>query len=161
MVQVGLFEGTVQDIGIRASTIRTWSGAEVVVPNAALTSTEVVNWTLRDRDRRVEIPIGVAYGSDPERVIEVLIGVATGHAEVSDRPEPHVLFQGFGDSSLDFELRAWTHADRFLGVRSELRVGITKALAEAGIEIPFPQRDLHVRSVDPGALRALRDEPER
>ena len=153
-VQVGdTIEGTdmlgiVERIGIRSSTVRTWQGAEIIVPNAELVSERVINWTRSDRRRRIEIPIGVAYGTDPKRVIGVLIEVAKRHPEVLDTPEPAGLFCGFGDSSLDFEMRAWTDQfDSFMRIASELRVGITEALAEASITIPFPQRDLHVRSV--------------
>jgi small-conductance mechanosensitive channel len=144
-VEVGQLSGVVTDIGMRASVVRTWQGAEVIVPNANLISSEVINWTLSDEIRRMEIAVGVAYGTDPQRVLEMLIAVANEHPEVSHVPEPVALFLGFGDSSLNFELRAWTTAD-FVRVASELRVTINKALAEAGIEIPFPQRDLHVRT---------------
>jgi small-conductance mechanosensitive channel len=146
--------GTVERIGIRASIVRTWQGAEVIVPNANLISSEVINWTLSDDRRRMEIPVGVAYGTAPEVVLELLLGVARAHPEVLDDPEPVALFTGFGDSSLDFELRAWTIGD-IVVIPSELRVAINRALAEAGIEIPFPQRDLHLRSVAPGAADRL------
>jgi potassium-dependent mechanosensitive channel len=146
--------GTVERIGIRASVVRTWQGAEVIVPNANLISSEVINWTLSDDRRRMEIPVGVAYGTAPEEVLELLLGVARAHPEVLADPEPVALFTGFGDSSLDFELRAWTTGDIVI-IPSELRVAINRALAEAGIEIPFPQRDLHLRSVAPAAADRL------
>ncbi|HSO23388.1 MAG TPA: mechanosensitive ion channel domain-containing protein [Chondromyces sp.] len=146
--------GMVERIGIRASIVRTWQGAEVIVPNANLISSEVINWTLSDDRRRMEIPVGVAYGNAPEVVLELLLGVARAHPEVLGEPEPVALFTGFGDSSLDFELRAWTTGD-IVVIPSELRVAINRALAEAGIEIPFPQRDLHLRSVAPGAADRL------
>jgi potassium-dependent mechanosensitive channel len=144
----------VERIGIRASVVRTWQGAEVIVPNANLISSEVINWTLSDDRRRMEIPVGVAYGTAPEEVLELLLGVARAHPEVLADPEPVALFTGFGDSSLDFELRAWTTGDIVI-IPSELRVAINRALAEAGIEIPFPQRDLHLRSVAPAAADRL------
>ena len=153
-VQIGQTSGVVKDIGMRASVVRTWEGAEVIVPNANLISAEVINWTLSDERRRVDIPVGVAYGTDPGTVLGLLLSVAQHHPDVLNDPEPAALFLGFGDSSLDFELRAWTCAD-FVRVGSELRVAISAALAEAGIEIPFPQRDLHLRSVDSGAIGAL------
>jgi potassium-dependent mechanosensitive channel len=146
--------GTVERIGIRASIVRTWQGAEVIVPNANLISSEVINWTLSDDRRRMEIPVGVAYGTAPEVVLELLLGVARAHPEVLDDPEPVALFTGFGDSSLDFELRAWTTGDIVI-IPSELRVAINRKLAEAGIEIPFPQRDLHLRSVASAAADRL------
>ncbi len=154
-VEVGGLLGDVKRIGIRSSTVRTFQGAEVIVPNGNLISDQVINWTLSDRARRVELPVGVAYGSDPERVIEILNGVAGAHSAVLRDPAPTALFRGFGDSSLDFELRFWVSNMSYLAVASDVAVGINNALAEAGIEIPFPQRDLHLRSVDPAAGAAL------
>jgi small-conductance mechanosensitive channel len=153
-VQLADLFGTVKDIGMRASIVQTLQGAEVIVPNAQLVSESVVNWTLSDERRRVEIPVGVAYGTDPQVVIDVLIGVAEEHPDVLSDPAVEALFLGFGDSSLDFELRAWTQAG-ILKVASDLRVGISRALAKAAIEIPFPQRDLHLRSVDERAADVL------
>jgi small-conductance mechanosensitive channel len=153
-VQLDQLSGTVRDIGMRASIVLTWDGAEVIVPNANLISSEVINWTLSDERRRVEIPVGVAYGTDPQTVLDLLLSVATDHPDVLTDPEPAALFLGFGDSSLNFELRAWTGTD-FLSVASELRVAVSHALDAAGMEIPFPQRDLHLRSVDAGAAKEL------
>jgi small-conductance mechanosensitive channel len=149
--------GEIKSIGIRASILRTWDGAEVVVPNASLISNEVVNWTLSDRQRRIEIPLGVAYGNDPEQVIALLVGVATAHPEVLDAPAPDAFFEGFGADGLNFRLRCWTgQYDRSSPIRSALCVAISKALAGAAIEMPFPQRDLHLRSMDGGMLKQLR-----
>ena len=153
-IQIADVSGVVKDIGIRATVVQTWQGAEVIVPNATLISENLVNWTLSDVRRRMDIPVGVAYGSPAERVIELLTKVATAHGEVLDDPAPAAIFTGFGDSSLDFELRAWTVGD-FVMVASDLRVGIDRTLAEHGIEIPFPQRDLHLRSVDEGLAERL------
>jgi len=158
IVEVGGTTGEVRRIGIRSSTIHTPQGAEVIVPNSNLISDRVVNWTLSDRRKRMEVKVGVAYGSDPERVIALLEGVASTHSQVLAAPRPQALFLGFGESSLDFELYAWSgHFDSAGSTQSELAVAIHRALAEAGIEIPFPQRDLHLRSADPEAARALRD----
>ena len=148
-VEVGPLFGRVKKIGVRASIIRTYTGAEVIVPNANLISNEVINWTLSDPHRRLELPIGVAYGTDPHKVIEVLKKVAIAHPAIMEAPEPDVYFLGFGDSSLDFELRGWIASfEETVAVKTDLNLGINDALAEAGIEIPFPQRDLHLRSVD-------------
>ncbi|NMM27611.1 MAG: mechanosensitive ion channel [Glaciimonas sp.] len=156
-IETGTRSGQIKSIGIRASILRTWDGAEVVVPNAALTSNEVVNWTLSDRQCRIEIPLGIAYGSDPEQVLALLIGVAAAHAEVLDEPAPDAYFQGFGTDSLNFKMRCWSgQYDRSLTIRSELCVAISKALAEAHIEMPFQQRDLHLRSMDDGVFTQLR-----
>ncbi|MCW8983725.1 MAG: mechanosensitive ion channel, partial [Thermoanaerobaculales bacterium] len=159
-IQLAELFGTVNNIGMRASVVRTFEGAEVIVPNANLISAEVINWTLSDERRRVDIPIGVAYGTDPQVVIDILIGVAKEHRDVMDDPEPAAFFLGFGGSSLDFELRAWTGAN-FVQVSSDLRVRIIEALNDARIEIPFPQQDLHLRSVDSDAAKTLSGTPAR
>jgi small-conductance mechanosensitive channel len=159
-IQVGTLEGIVREMGIRASIVRTYRGASVIVPNADLISAQVVNWTHRDEQRRVDIPVGVAYGTDPQKVIDLLVEVAKAHPEVFEDPEPTALFSQFGASSLDFQLRAWTVRARFLSVDSELRVAVNRALSEAGIEIPFPQRDLHLRSVDGGVSLPVAKTPE-
>jgi len=141
--------GEVRRIGIRASVVRTFDGAEVIVPNGNLISSEVVNWTLSDQRRRVRIDVGVAYGTDPHRVIEILTAAAVAHREVLRYPEPVVMFMEFGESSLNFRLLFWTATfDDFFRVRSELHIDVHDALDEAGITIPFPQRDLHLKGVD-------------
>ncbi|MBW2397830.1 MAG: mechanosensitive ion channel [Deltaproteobacteria bacterium] len=156
VIEVGTLLGTVRRIGIRSSTLRTLDGAEVIVPNATLVSDTVVNWTLSDRQRRIETSVGVKYGTDPERVIELLLQVARDDDRILEHPAPDALFVGFGDSSLDFSLRAWTgRYGEWIQIRSDLNVAVNRALAEAGIEIPFPQRDLHLRSVAAEAGSAL------
>jgi small-conductance mechanosensitive channel len=157
--------GKVQNIGIRSSTVRTFSGSEVIVPNADLIAGRVVNWTLSDRRRRVEVPVGVAYGSDPRKVIELLTNVAAQHPDCLRDPPVTTHFIGFGDSSLDFTIWVWTtNFDGWWQLRTDVFASAYEALAEAGIEIPFPQRDLHLRSVDPRVGDALgleggKDEP--
>jgi len=153
-IQISDVSGVVKDIGIRATVIQSWQGAEVIVPNATLISDNLINWTLSDDRRRMEIPVGVAYGSPTARIIELLTEVARAHPGVLDDPEPKSIFTGFGDSALDFELRAWTRGD-FVAIASDIRVGIDQTLAEHGIEIPFPQHDLHLRSVDKQAVARL------
>jgi small-conductance mechanosensitive channel len=155
-VELDTLMGKVREIGIRASVIRTFSGAEVIVPNGDLIAGRVVNWTLSDQKRRVEIPIGVAYGSDPQQVIEILTEVAGQHPDTITHPEPTTHFVGFGDSSLDFMIWVWTDRfDRWWLMRTEILTSAYTALGDAGIEIPFPQRDLHLRSVDTDAGRIL------
>jgi len=147
-IEVDGVAGLVHHIGIRASVVRTFDGAEVSVPNGSLLAQRLTNWTRSDRHRRIEIPVGVAYGTDPARVIEILGGVAHDHARMLADSPPQALFQGFGDSSLDFLLRAWVaDNDDWVQLRSDLAVAVHQSLAEAGIEIPFPQRDLHVRTL--------------
>lgn len=150
-IEIGQLIGHVRRIGFRSSTVRTYDGAEVIVPNGNLIASEVVNWTLSDRNRRLIIPVGVSYGSDPEQVLAILDATANAHESVLQYPQPSVIFQGFGDSSLNFSVRVWiADFEEVYRVSSELSVRIFAALKEAGIEIPFPQRDLHLRSVPPG-----------
>jgi small-conductance mechanosensitive channel len=148
-IEFSNLRGQVLRIGIRSSTIRTWEGAEVIVPNGNLISNEVINWTLSDRKRRLKVSVGVAYGTDPNLVLGILTSVAKDHKDVLDDPEPKATFEGFGESSLDFELRfSIRDFDEWIWIKSDITLGILDALKMAEIEIPFPQRDLHVRSVD-------------
>jgi potassium-dependent mechanosensitive channel len=155
-VQLGDLFGVVSSIGIRASKLRTFDGADVVVPNADFISLQVTNWTLSDRKRRIILPVGVAYGTEPRQVIELLEQAARSHPGVLSDPAPVALFRRFGESSLDFELRAFTDGD-WLAVTSDLAVATNEAFQGAGITIPFPQRDLHLRDVD--ELRDALDKP--
>ena len=145
-IEVGSTSGVVENIGLRATLIRTWRGPELVVPNAHLVSSEVLNWNLKRDRRRIEIPVGVDYDTDPDTVATLLTDTANSHSEVLDFPKAECLFRGFGDSSLDFELRAWAKAGNALRIESELRFAISRALKEAGTKIPFPQRDVHVKT---------------
>lgn len=150
-VEVNGLVGTVKRIGAGASIIATFQGAEVIVPNSNLVSNQVVNWTLSSPWRRIEIPVGVAYGTDPEAVLNLLVAEAAAHADVMTDPAPRAFFMGFGDSALNFELRFWSaRQDIWFQLKSDVAIGVSRALREAGVEIPFPQRDLHLRSV--GAL---------
>jgi small-conductance mechanosensitive channel len=150
-VEVNTLLGEVKRIGIRSSVVRTYDGAEVIVPNGTLISNELINWTLSDAHRRVDVRVGVAYGTDPERVLEILLTIAKENPKAIQEPEPRAFFIGFGDSSLDFRLLTWSDLEHRLELESELKVAINRKLKEASIEIPFPQRDLHIRSVDPKA----------
>jgi potassium-dependent mechanosensitive channel len=156
-VQMGELNGEVRRIGIRATTVRTWEGAEVIVPNASLVSEKVTNWTHSDFLRRMDVPVGVAYGSDPEKMLELLLAVARTHPGVLAEPAPQALFLGFGESALNFELRAWTSRfSQWVAIKSELFVAVYRALRDAGIEIPFPQHE--VRLLDGGDDRLPRAE---
>ncbi len=146
-VTIGELDGTVTNVAIRATTIRDFDNREVLLPNKAIITENVTNWTLRDSVMRITIPIGVAYGSDVDAVRALLLKIAQEENDVLESPEPRVFFMNHGDSSLDFEVRAFisTPNKRFR-VRDELNTAINKALQDAGIEIPFPQRDLHLKS---------------
>jgi len=149
-VSVGEVEGFVRSIRIRATEIETLDNQNVLVPNSELVSGRVTNWVLRDTYGRLRIRVGVAYGSDVEKVRDILETVARDHPEVitdGRAPEPRALFMGFGDSSLDFELRIRINRiERRFQVTSDLNFSIDHAFREAKVTIPFPQRDLHLIS---------------
>ena len=153
-IQVGDVAGQVQQLGMRACTVRTGEGAEVIVPNASMISEKVTNWTLSDRLRRIDVGVGVAYGTPPEKMLEILLEVARAHPLVLADPAPAAFFLGFGESALRFEVRAWTDRfDLWAQTQSELAVALYAALREAGFEIPLPQREVRVRDGDRGALK--------
>ncbi len=156
ILEVNSLLGTVKKIGIRASVIRTFAGAEVIVPNGELISNDLINWTLSDQFRRADIRVGVAYGTDPEKVIKLLIQVAGENKRVNPFPAPQAFFIEFGDSSLNFRLLAWIDQDYRFEVESELMVDINRKLKESGIEIPFPQRDLHLKTITDSAGKKLK-----
>ena len=137
--------GQVKRIGIRSSNVKTYDGAEVVVPNSNLVSNDLINWTLSDNRRRIEIKVGVAYGSDPNKVLELLKNVALDHERVLEDPEPLALFEEFGDSSLNFRLLFWVYFEDGFITKSDVAIGIYNILNENNINIPFPQVDLHVK----------------
>ncbi len=147
-IEVGNVNGDVINISPRATTIVTNDNIAIIVPNADFISSKVVNWSYTNRNVRFNFPVGVSYGSDPERVRSALLEVARAHHGVLKEPGPSVLFDSFGDSALNFVLRVWTRDFSTVpGVlRSELYFAISRAFKEHGIEIPFPQRDLHIKS---------------
>jgi small-conductance mechanosensitive channel len=156
VVEIGGTSGRVREIGMRATTLSTFEGADVVVPNGMLLAEKLINWTLSDMDRRIDVNVGVAYGTDPRRVLELLMQVAKSTDGIASDPAPNVLFIGFAANSLDFGIRAWTNNfGDWVSIRSDLAVRVYEALRGAGIEIPFPQQDLHLRSVSPGAAAAF------
>ena len=146
-VEVGTLIGQVKSIGIRSSKIRTFDGAEIIVPNGNLISNEVINWTLSDRKRRVEIIVGISYDSDPHVARDIFMEVLKRHKHIVSNPAPDVYFRDLGESSLDFRLLFWTFND-WVRVKSEIMFDVFDELKKAGIEIPFPQQDLHLRSID-------------
>ena len=132
--------------------VETLDRSEVVVPNSDLVSNQVTNWTLSSRMVRLVIPVGVEYGSDVPLVMETLKEAAMANSKVMRLPEPQVFFVNFGESSLDFELRVWlSNLDDRFTTKSQLHQEIDSRFRQAGIVIAFPQRDLHLRSVDQAA----------
>jgi len=148
VITVGDSYGWVVKLHARYIVVRTRDGVEKLIPNANLIASEITNWTHSDRAVRLHVKVGVSYKSDPFKVRELLLHVADNHERVLKYPQPNVLFVNFGDSSLDFELRLWINdpQEGIENVRSAMRFEIWKVFKENGIEIPFPQRDLHIRS---------------
>jgi len=155
VVTVGDITGTVARIRARATAVIDFDNKEVIIPNKAFITERVVNWTLSNQTTRLLLKVGVAYGSDIEQVQKVLLDAVRGVDEVLQDPPPSVYMRDFGDSSLDFEIRAYVDAfGKRLQVQHRINLEVARALAEHGIEIPFPQRDLHIASA-PGLAGAL------
>ncbi len=156
-IEVGQLNGDVVRIGARSTWVRTNDNIVIIVPNADFITSQVTNWTANDRRVRIRVPLGVSYSSNPEEVRRLLLAAAQSRSDILSDPAPDVIFSGFGDSSLNFELRVWTMSRLRTPqiLRSDLYYDIFRVLAEHKIEIPFPQRDLHLRSVDASILSAL------
>jgi len=164
VIELGAKMGKVKKLGLRATVVQTFDQAEVVVPNTDLISNQVTNWTLADRRMRFTIPVGVAYGSNIELVMKTLTEIAEENTMVLKDPAPQVLFSALGASSLDFEFRIWlADFNDCRQVQSELLVEIDRRFRELEIEIPFPQSDLHLRSVDHSAAAesVLKKKPDK
>lgn len=150
--------GVVEEIGMRATSLRTRDAIEYLVPNAEFVSGTIINWTHSSPLVRAHVPVGVAYGSDPEHVRSILLRVAASTPGVELEPVPEVWFLGFGSNSLDFELLVWTNVKTVptAQLRSDLHFAVFRAFKEAGVEIQFPQQhDLHLRSVSPESAQVL------
>jgi len=148
-VEVGGTLGRVTHIGARATSIQTNDNISIIMPNSEFVSNRVVNWSLQGDQRvRLRLPVGVSYGSDPRQVEKLLVEVAAGNEHVLKDPAPQLVFREFGESSLNFELRVWTADMTYRpGVlKSELYFAIWDKLKAAGIEIPFPQCDVHIKN---------------
>lgn len=146
-IEVGLMSGQVKEVGIRASKILSYDGAEVVIPNGDLLSQSLINWTLSDKKRRIELLIGVAYRTDMGKVKSLVEEVLT-RDKILKNPIPRVLMQNFNESSVDFRILFWIeNMDEMLTMRNEVMVAIFEAFRKNEIEIPFPQRDLYIKSL--------------
>ncbi|WP_432736710.1 mechanosensitive ion channel family protein [Maridesulfovibrio sp. FT414] len=148
VIEIGGLWCTVRKINIRTTLVETFENAVIMIPNSDLVATQVTNWTKNNSIIRRDILVGVAYGSDIDKVKAVLLGLAAAHTHVLKNPAPYVHFNNFGNSSLDFILRVWIDdIDVTLVTMSELRFAIDKAFREEKIEIAFPQLDIHVRDI--------------
>jgi len=152
-VTVGGMEGDVVEINIRSTTIRSLNNIDIIVPNSEFVSSQVVNWSHGDRRIRLDIEVGVSYNSDLETVLRSLKEVAWENQEILRDPEPDVHLREFGDSSWNMKLRVWIdNPKRHPVVRSDINCAIVRKFRENGVEIPFPQTDLHLRSPLPMPL---------
>jgi small-conductance mechanosensitive channel len=157
-ITVGEVEGDVEEISMRATRVRTLNNISIIVPNSQFVSSNIVNWSYGDLRVRIDIDVGVSYGSDLDVVLASLKEVALEHPAVLKDPAPDVLLREFGDSSWNMRLRAWI--DNPQGhhvIRSEINCAIVRKFREKGVEIPFPQRDLHLRSPLPVPLANRED----
>ena len=147
-IEVGGIAGRVEKISLRSTMVVTSDNITMIVPNADFISQTVTNWSYSDPKVRIRVPIGVAYGTDPEKVKKLLLEVADEDSRTLKDPKPSVIFRAFGASSLDFELAAWTKemTTRPTNYISAINFAIDKKFREHDIEIPFPQQDLHIRS---------------
>lgn len=145
-IEIGEYQGTVERVGARSTIIKTLDRVSIIVPNSRFLESELINWDHDNSLSGLRLPVGVAYGSNVELVRESLKDVAKGNPDVLTIPSPQVLFKGFGNSSLDFELRVWTrHPNRQVLIKSDLYYQIESILRQRHIEIPFPQRDIHLK----------------
>ncbi len=136
--------GNVKEIGVNASTVRSFDGSDAIIPNADLISNKVTNWTLLDMQRRMLLPVKVAFGNNPHEVLKILEKVALDNPDVLKSPEPFSVFNGFGDNFLDFSLYYWIPTSLFFKVKTEVALAVHDAITAKGIETPRPQRDLRV-----------------
>jgi small-conductance mechanosensitive channel len=142
---------------MRSSTVQTFDGSEVIVPNGSLITNKVTNWTLSDRRRRIKLPVKVAFGNDPHKVLELLIKVVREHSGVLDFPEPQAFFDGFGDNYLEFTVYYWL-SDNILQTKSEVALGIHDTIKSAGIETPRPKGDFNLKILEAPGNQPDKDE---
>lgn len=157
-IEVGNVTGNVVDISARATTVITNDNIAIIIPNAEFIGSKVTNWSYTTRDIRFNFPVKVSYREEPEVVRKLLLEVADNHPGVLKDRKSDVLFQEFGDSSLQFTLRVWTrdYTDRPGVLRSELNYAISRKFREHGIEVPYPQRDIHIKD---GSLTVMTSTP--
>jgi small-conductance mechanosensitive channel len=148
-IELGKVTGNVTKVSLRATTIRTNDNISIIVPNSEFISSVVINWSHTDKTVRFSFPVGVSYKEDPENIKNILFAIAEENPDVLSEPKPDVLFNEYGDSALMFNLSVWTntYSDKPAVLKSQLYFEIFKKFKEAGVEIPFPQRDLYVKEM--------------
>ena len=145
-VEVNGLWAEVKKINVRSTIVQTFDNATVIIPNSDFISQQVTNWSFKDPRMRRSVDVGVAYGSDIERVRSTLLDIPKHMPQVLKHPQPDVLFLDHGDSALLFRMRYWTHVDNYYSTSTEIRFELDRRFRELGIEIAFPQRDIHIRS---------------
>jgi len=148
VVEINGIWGTVSKINVRATQVKTYDNADLIIPNSDFVSRQLTNWSFKDARVRRTITVGVAYGSDTERVRDTLLNIAANNSSVYRRPQPEVLFSDFGEYALIFKLRVWAHINYFLNVETDIRFEINEKFRELGIHIPYPQRDVYLKAGD-------------
>ncbi|MBQ3645214.1 MAG: mechanosensitive ion channel, partial [Synergistaceae bacterium] len=146
ILDVAGVQGTVEDIGSRSTTIKTWDGFDVILPNRYFLENNVTNWTKTDLRKREVLKVGVSYDCDSREVEKLLLGIVSEHSQVLKNPAPFVIFKNFGDSALEFEIYYWIELRKSSGMKvsSDLRHHISAVFKREGINIPYPQRDIHI-----------------
>jgi potassium efflux system protein len=158
VVSIGETDGVVTRIQIRATTIRTWDRQELLVPNKEFITGRLLNWSLSDQTTRIKVPVGVAYGSDVEKAMILMDGAAAENPNVLKEPAPSIIFEAFGDNTLNLVLRCFVGTqDIRMTTLTQLHQAINKSFNEAGITIAFPQRDVHLDTLKPLDVRITRD----
>jgi small-conductance mechanosensitive channel len=159
IVEIGPRMGIVNEIGIRSSKISTYDGSTVIIPNGDLIAQHIVNWTHENKSRRIEVLVGVAYGSDVNTCQDLIEEVLLANKQVIRYPQHLILLEKFGSSSVDFRVLFWTgDIGNWIQTKSEVMTAIYQKFEEKGIAIPFPQQDLHIRSIDPEVAQSLKNE---
>ncbi|PWL32237.1 mechanosensitive ion channel domain-containing protein [uncultured Roseivirga sp.] len=155
-IEVGSVQGDVIKVSARATTVNTNDNISIIVPNSEFINQRVINWSHNDRSIRFHVPVGVSYNEDPAKIKKILLSVAEKNSDVLKRPAPDVLFVEYADSSLNFDLMIWTstYINKPTVLKSQLYYEIFERFKEHGVEIPFPQRDLHLRSGWPSESKA-------
>jgi potassium efflux system protein len=160
VVSLGDVTGTISRIRMRATTITDWDRKDFIVPNKEFITGSLMNWTLSSPVNRLVIPVGVAYGSDTRQARDILLEIAEANPLVLDDPKPIATFEAFADSTLNLSLRCYLpNMDNRLRIQTELCEAIDERFKEAGIEIAFPQQDIHVRSLDGALMTKIKGEP--
>lgn len=158
-VEVNGLWAEVKEINVRATIVQTFDNASVIIPNSEFISQQVTNWSFKDPRMRRHVDVGVAYGSDIELVRDTLLEIAADTPAILKFPRPDVIFLDHGDSALIFRLRFWTHLDNYYSTSTDVRFALDHRFRERGIEIAFPQRDLHIRSAAPGLFAGAAPQP--